>query len=382
MIIATTKIRGLKNRLKFKEYELTNKNISTFLETFNKLETDCKKNNSHIEVAVTLTENNKVLYKTNDFLLGNGNGLHVFEAIETELLELYPDSKKEISELITKLVLSASQQDSTVREDFKNRVQEKIKEEQREELQVEEIELDNKEEVTTTSNKRIRFSKKTAFVLLSAVTVLIIGVFAYKTITAVPSYDTLISEEKYAEAYKYYPEKKDTIEQMIFTSDSGALEKMEQYFNSTNSLSAKFDLSYLKQEYNEVVALKEEANTSVRKTALAVSYVRTGDIDSAYELNKKLNSAKLKQLISDSYEEEATISLKKLDTKRAEEIQAKIHTLTLQNKLDRVNAILNEEKEIRTQLSDSNISKEKKSDLEKQLKQTQEKIEQIKKGVF
>ena len=130
------------------------------------------------------------------------------------------------------------------------------------------------------------------------------------------------------------------------------------------------------------MALKEEANTSVRKTALAVSYVRTGDIDSAYELNKKLNSAKLKQLISDSYEEEATISLKKLDTKRAEEIQAKIHTLTLQNKLDRVNAILNEEKEIKTQLSDSNISKEKKSDLEKQLKQTQEKIEQIKKGVF
>lgn len=381
MIIATTKIRGLKNRLKFKEYELTNKNISTFLETFNRLETDCKKNNSHIEVAVTLTENNKVLYKTNDFILGNGNGFHVFEAIETELLELYPDSKKEISELITKLVLSASQQDSTVREDFKNRVQEKIKEEQREELQVEEIELDNKE-VTTTNNKRIRFSKKTAFVLLSAVTVLIIGVFAYKTITAVPSYDTLISEEKYAEAYKYYPEKKDTIEQMIFTSDSNALEKMEQYFNATNSLSAKFDLSYLKQEYNEVVALKEEANTSVRKTALAVSYVRTGDIDSAYELNKKLNSAKLKQLISDSYEEEATLSLKKLDTKRAEEIQSKIHTLTLQNKLDRVNAILNEEKEIKTQLSDSNISKEKKSDLEKQLKQTQEKIEQIKKGVF
>lgn len=381
MIIATTKIKGLKNRLKFKEYELTNKNISTFLETFNKLETDCKKNNSHIEVAVTLTENNKVLYKTNDFILGNGNGFHVFEAIETELLELYPDSKKEISELITKLVLSASQQDSTVREDVKNRVQEKIKEEQREELQVEEIELDNKE-VTTINNKRIRFSKKTAFVLLSAVTVLIIGIFAYKTITAVPSYDTLISEEKYAEAYKYYPEKKDTIEQMIFTSDSGALEKMEQYFNATNSLSAKFDLSYLKQEYNEVVALKEEANTSVRKTALAVSYVRTGDIDSAYELNKKLNSAKLKQLISDSYEEEATISLKKLDTKRAEEIQAKIHTLTLQNKLDRVNAILNEEKEIKTQLSDSSISKEKKSDLEKQLKQTQEKIEQIKKGVF
>ena len=295
---------------------------------------------------------------------------------------MYPDSKKEISELITKLVLSASQQDSTVREDFKNRVQEKIKEEQREELQVEEIELDNKEEVTTTNNKRIRFSKKTAFVLLSAVTVLIIGIFAYKTITAVPSYDTLISEEKYAEAYKYYPEKKDTIEQTIFTSDSGALEKMGQYFNATNSLSAKFDLSYLKQEYNEVVALKEEANTSIRKTALAVSYVRTGDIDSAYELNKKLNSAKLKQLISDSYEEEATLSLKKLDTKRAEEIQSKIHTLTLQNKLDRVNAILNEEKEIKTQLSDSNISKEKKSDLEKQLKQTQEKIEQIKKGVF
>ena len=157
---------------------------------------------------------------------------------------------------------------------------------------------------------------------------------------------------------------------------------MEKYVQETSSKSAVFDLAYLKQEYGEVIKLQEEANTSVRKTALAVSYVKVGEIDKAYELNKNLNSSKLKQLIADAYEQEATEYLKVLNISKAEEIQAKIHTLTLQNKLDRVTATLSEEQRIKQQLSDTSISSAQKSELEAQLKQTQEKIERIKKGVF
>ena len=45
-------------------------------------------------------------------------------------------------------------------------------------------------------------------------------------------------------------------------------------------------------------------------------------------------------------------------------------------------ATLSEEQRIKQQLSDTSISSDKKSELEAQLKQTQEKIERIKKGVF
>ena len=38
-----------------------------------------------------------------------------------------------------------------------------------------------------------------------------------------PSYENLISEERYAEAFKQFPEKKDAIEQIILTSNEQAL---------------------------------------------------------------------------------------------------------------------------------------------------------------
>ena len=379
MIIATTKVKGFKNRIKYKDYEVKEESLSTFLKTMNELETTCKNQQSQVEVAITLIEEEQVLYKTDDFLIGKGNGYHVFESIENELLDLFPEKYIEINKLMEKLILQVTNNS----ESLSQKVEQKIQELPQEPIVEVKTESTN---VTkgSVSKKTIKIPKKaiiSGVAILSLVGIFILGFFTVKNLFT-PSYENLISEERYAEAFKQFPEKKDAIEQIILTSNEQSLEKMEKYVQETSSKSAVFDLAYLKQEYGEVIKLQEEANTSVRKTALAVSYVKVGEIDKAYELNKNLNSSKLKQLIADAYEQEATEYLKVLNISKAEEIQAKIHTLTLQNKLDRVTATLSEEQRIKQQLSDTSISSDKKSELEAQLKQTQEKIERIKKGVF
>lgn len=379
MIIATTKVKGFKNRIKYKNYEVKEGNLSAFLKTMNELETTCKNQQSQVEVAITLIEEEQVLYKTDDFLIGKGNGYHVFESIENELLDLFPEKYIEINELMEKLILQVTNNS----ESLSQKVEQKIQELPQEPIVEEKTDGTNVQK-GSVSQKTIKMPKKaiiSGVAILSLVGIVILGFFTVKNLFT-PSYENLISEERYAEAFKQFPEKKDAIEQIILTSNERALEKMEKYVQETSSKSAVFDLAYLKQEYGEVIKLQEEANTSVRKTALAVSYVKVGEIDKAYELNKNLNSSKLKQLIADAYEQEATEYLKVLNVSKAEEIQAKIHTLTLQNKLDRVTATLSEEQRIKQQLSDTSISSDKKSELEAQLKQTQEKIERIKKGVF
>lgn len=379
MIIATTKVKGFKNRIKYKDYEVKEGNLSAFLKTMNELETTCKNQQSQVEVAITLIEEEQVLYKTDDFLIGKGNGYHVFESIENELLDLFPEKYIEINELMEKLILQVTNNS----ESLSQKVEQKIQELPQEPIVEEKTDGTNVQK-GSVSQKTIKMPKKaiiSGVAILSLVGIVILGFFTVKNLFT-PSYENLISEERYAEAFKQFPEKKDAIEQIILTSNERALEKMEKYVQETSSKSAVFDLAYLKQEYGEVIKLQEEANTSVRKTALAVSYVKVGEIDKAYELNKNLNSSKLKQLIADAYEQEATEYLKVLNVSKAEEIQAKIHTLTLQNKLDRVTATLSEEQRIKQQLSDTSISSDKKSELEAQLKQTQEKIERIKKGVF
>ena len=197
-----------------------------------------------------------------------------------------------------------------------------------------------------------------------------------------PKYETLIQQQEYVKAVEEYPKNKEKVEAILFDKGQEGISDLENYVQQTDSIQAKFDLAYLKQNFEKVVDLKDEATTPIRKTALAVSYVKLGMIDEAYELNQELGSSRLKQLIVESYEVKAIEALKVLDLKTAEKIQEKIHQLTLQTKIDHVTTALNEENNLKDKLKDSSLTDKQKEDSNNQLKQIQEKIEKIKKGVF
>lgn len=234
-----------------------------------------------------------------------------------------------------------------------------------------------------TMNKEISISKKNLIItILSMFSILIIisGIFFFQPFSA--SYETLIQKEDFIQAVKKYPEKKDEIETFIFNKEHEGIPILEKYINETHSKSGEFDLAYLKQNYEKVVSLSEEANTAIRKTALSVSYYKIGDLDNAFKLSQNIESKKLKELIINAYEQQAILKLKELNIDETKKIQNKIHSEFLKTRLEKVENKLESQKSIKKQLEDTSLSNDKKSELEKQLKEIDNELNKFKKGDF
>lgn len=395
MIVATTKVKGFKQRLKYKRFEVVEMNVSTFLKQMSSLEKSCQEDDSQVEVAIILQDTNKpkddFLYKSEAFVVGKGNGRLVINTIEKELLELFPDKEIEVGQLINQLIDEATKKVSVEEKSEQVHLKSDHVLKKKSVASVESSPVTQKnvetEELKEIKNgqKKKNLSKKKVLGSLSIAVVIGVGIiagFMYVPILLKPQYDTLIQNQEYVKAVAEYPEKKDNVESLLFEKGKEGVGQLEEYVAKTNSSSSRYDLAYLKQDFQKVVDMKEEATTPIRKTALAVSYVKLGMIDEAYELNQELGSNRLKQLIVEAYEVKAIEALKALDLKTAERIQDKIHQLTLQTKIEHVATALNEENNLKNKLKDSSLSDEQKEDSNKQLKQIQEKIEKIKKGVF
>ena len=395
MIVATTKVKGFKQRLKYKRFEGVEMNVSTFLKQMSALEKSCQEDDSQVEVAIVLKDTNKpkddFLYRTEAFVVGKGNGRLVINTIEKELLALFPDKEVEVGKLINQLIDEATNKVSVEEESEQVHLKSDHALKKKSVASVESSPVTQKnvetEELKEIKNgqKKKNLSKKKVLGSLSIAVVIGVGIiagFMYVPILLKPQYDTLIQNQEYVKAVAEYPEKKDKVESLLFEKGKEGVGQLEEYVAKTNSSSSRYDLAYLKQDFQKVVDMKEEATTPIRKTALAVSYVKLGMIDEAYELNQELGSNRLKQLIVEAYEVKAIEALKALDLKTAERIQDKIHQLTLQTKIEHVTTALNEENNLKNKLKDSSLSDEQKEDSNKQLKQIQEKIEKIKKGVF
>ena len=395
MIVATTKVKGFKQRLKYKRFEGVEMNVSTFLKQMSSLEKSCQEDDSQVEVAIILKDTNQpkddFLYKSEAFVVGKGNGRLVINTIEKELLELFPDKEIEVGQLINQLIDEATKKVSVEEKSEQVHLKSDHVLKKKSVASVESslvtqknVETEELKEIKNGQKKK-NLSKKKVLGSLSIAVVIGVGIiagFMYVPILLKPQYDTLIQNQEYVKAVAEYPEKKDKVESLLFEKGQEGVGQLEEYVATTNSSSSRYDLAYLKQDFQKVVDLKNEATTPIRKTALAVSYVKLGMIDEAYELNQELGSNRLKQLIVEAYEVKAIEALKALDLKTAEKIQDKIHQLTLQTKIDHVTTALNEENNLKNKLKDSSLSDEQKEDSNKQLKQIQEKIEKIKKGVF
>jgi|GEM_PF-1275768 hypothetical protein len=395
MIVATTKVKGFKQRLKYKRFEGVEMNVSTFLKQMSSLEKSCQEDDSQVEVAIILKDTNQpkddFLYKSEAFVVGKGNGRLVINTIEKELLELFPDKEIEVGQLINQLIDEATKKVSVEEKSEQVHLKSDHVLKKKSVASVESslvtqknVETEELKEIKNGQKKK-NLSKKKVLGSLSIAVVIGVGIiagFMYVPILLKPQYDTLIQNQEYVKAVAEYPEKKDKVESLLFEKGQEGVGQLEEYVAKTNSSSSRYDLAYLKQDFQKVVDLKNEATTPIRKTALAVSYVKLGMIDEAYELNQELGSNRLKQLIVEAYEVKAIEALKALDLKTAEKIQDKIHQLTLQTKIDHVTTALNEENNLKNKLKDSSLSDEQKEDSNKQLKQIQEKIEKIKKGVF
>lgn len=115
-----------------------------------------------------------------------------------------------------------------------------------------------------------------------------------------PSYQALVRGEKYLQAAQVYPEKRGNLETVLVTEGTTAqLAKFQAKYPSPNG---KFDLAYARQKYQAVITASQQATmTRVRKSKLAVAYLKTKQYEQAEILNRDLNDQDLQGLIAIGY---------------------------------------------------------------------------------
>lgn len=117
---------------------------------------------------------------------------------------------------------------------------------------------------------------------------------------APPSYQKLIKAEKYVQAGKDYPSKRAAIESLLVSE--GSDEGLEKYTRKYPSDNGTFDLAYAQERYLAVIKASQDATmTRVRKSKLAVAYLKTKQYDQAAVINKDLNDKDLEGLIALGY---------------------------------------------------------------------------------
>lgn len=245
-------------------------------------------------------------------------------------------------------------------------------------------EYENDNTVVVTTHKRQLPLQK---ILKGVVGLLLVFLLAGAGVLVVPklltpSYQDLVDTNQFAKAVQLYPEKRIEVERQLFDKGVSEIGYLEAYVHETGSTSAEFDLAYLTQDFEKVVSLKQEATTPIRKTELAVSYVKTGQLDEAYDLNQTLSSSKLTELITNAYRQKGIDLLKEWKVEEAETIVSKIPQSDLAPKVTKVKTTLQQEKEVQEKLKNTSLSTEEKEALEKQLTQLQTEKERYKKGEF
>jgi hypothetical protein len=137
-------------------------------------------------------------------------------------------------------------------------------------------------------------------VLVACFVLFMVGRSALSYVDQSPTYSELIAKKEYLAAAKAYPKKRVDVENKLAAGDSE--KALKQFVATYPSDEGKFDLAFKQAKYSQVVDLSTQAKmTTLRKTMLAIAYVKTNQLDQAAVLNADLNSSKLTLAIALGY---------------------------------------------------------------------------------
>lgn len=137
-------------------------------------------------------------------------------------------------------------------------------------------------------------------VLAACFTLFVVGHSVLSSANQPPTYSELIGNKEYLAAAKAYPNKRADIESKLVSV--GSEKTLKKFVTAYPSNEGKFDLAFKQGKYAQVVNLSTQAKmTTLRKTMLAIAYVKTNQLDQAAILNADLNSSKLTLAIALGY---------------------------------------------------------------------------------
>ncbi|QDR73603.1 hypothetical protein FOD75_10930 (plasmid) [Limosilactobacillus reuteri] len=163
------------------------------------------------------------------------------------------------------------------------------------------------------SCKRKKKSKKPMWIAIALVLIIALG-FGFNALNSMGKsqaeapepYDSLIKKKEYAKAASAYPSRAVETENKML-ADSSLKNKGDiasDINNTTTADAVQFDVAYFSSDFKEVVRLYEDSSSNSllhpnaqRRTMLAYSYMKTGDVDNARSIAKPLNNDQLNQKI-------------------------------------------------------------------------------------
>lgn len=157
------------------------------------------------------------------------------------------------------------------------------------------------------SKNHIVINRKKLIILLTAILFMILGAAIVPKVLASmsdntkqpPSYSSLVSNKKYMNAARYYPNKIKEIENVL--NETAGTDELKDFNRKYPTQEGYFDLAFKQKNYKKVLEYRNLKFNKGRKAQLAVAYLMTDDPKSAELLNKQINDNDLSQAIGLKY---------------------------------------------------------------------------------
>ena len=142
-------------------------------------------------------------------------------------------------------------------------------------------------------------------------------------------------------------------------------------------MKGRFDLAYLKRDYQTVIDLKDEADSDDRLAQLAVAFIKTNQLGEAEKLNDSLKSEAISKLIFLAKENQAIELIKKGSVDEARAIQEQINSEKLKSYFEQYDALSSAIAEGQSTLESSDLSDESKAAVESAKTQNEDSLKQL-----
>ncbi|EPH77105.1 hypothetical protein D929_00174 [Enterococcus faecalis 02-MB-P-10] len=164
--------------------------------------------------------------------------------------------------------------------------------------------------------------------LLLVGTILSVGLFSVLTANEpveqkATSYEQLLSEKRYEEALKKYPDKEQTIiEQAYKNEDKKSLETLKEKASTDQ---ASLYLAFLEKDWKTATTLKNLPTTSDILAMKGYAFLQQGKVEEAQLINKELKNQTLTDQIKAYQKEQAYQAIHKEEIDTAEKINKEIN---------------------------------------------------------
>lgn len=187
----------------------------------------------------------------------------------------------------------------------------------------------------------------------------------------------LLEDKRFNEALTLYPKEYARIERSIFYLGTEGIPYLEEFLKTQDYVKGRFDLAYLKRDYQTVIDLKDEADTDDRLAQLAVAFIKSNQLGEAEKLNDSLKSEAISKLIFLAKENHAIELIKKGSVDEARAIQDQINSEKLKSYFEQYDALSSAIAEGQSTLESSDLSDESKAAVESAKTQNEDSLKQL-----